>query len=137
MCGGVLYNVNGQKIRTFFPKHSAQLPVRTRDGGVELLSWGRRQRQSGRLPLGGWARHESIQEGRWDRWRPIPVKLVVDEFMEKDIEGVSHWFMVTAGKWIQGLVATWEQERRVYVVTITPEMDDAVHERWPRILSGI
>ncbi|PVV05663.1 MAG: hypothetical protein B6D77_18580 [gamma proteobacterium symbiont of Ctena orbiculata] len=44
-------------------------------------------------------------------------------------------FDVTPGKWIQGLVARWEQERRVYVVTITPEMEDAAYERWPRILS--
>ncbi|WP_316366622.1 hypothetical protein [Candidatus Thiodiazotropha sp. CDECU1] len=35
-----------------------------------------------------------------------------------------------------GPVARWEHERRVYVVTITPEMEDAVHDRWPRILSG-
>lgn len=137
VCGGVLYSINGRKVRTFFPNPSAQLPVRTRSGGVELLTWGRRKRQPGQLPLGGWARLESIQEGRWDKWRPIPVKLLVDEFMEKDLEGVSHWFMVTQGKWIQGLVANWDSERRVYVVTITPEMDDAVHDRWPRILSGI
>lgn len=136
MCGGVLYTHEGQQVRTFFPNPHAQLPVRQRRGDVVLLPWGRRQRQPGKLPLGGWARHESIQEGRWDRWNPIPVKLIVDEFMEKDHEGVSHWFMVTTGKWIQGLVATWEEERRVYVVTITPEMDNAVHDRWPRILAG-
>ncbi|MET0090912.1 MAG: hypothetical protein ABW068_13030 [Candidatus Thiodiazotropha sp.] len=33
------------------------------------------------------------------------------------------------GKWLQGLVAYWEQERRSYVVTITPEMDGALYER--------
>ena len=47
------------------------------------------------------------------------------------MEGASHWFDVTPGKWIQGLVARWEQERRIYVVTITPEMEDAAYERWP------
>jgi hypothetical protein len=52
------------------------------------------------------------------------------------MEGVSHWFDVTPGKWIQGLVARWEHERRVYVVTITPELEDAVHDRWPRIVSA-
>ena len=98
--------------------------------------YGRRQDQAGRLPLGGWARLESIYEGRWDRWSPRPVKLMVSQFMEKDIEGHSHWFDLTPGKWVQGLVARWESEQRVYVVTITPELADAIHERWPRILSG-
>jgi hypothetical protein len=56
--------------------------------------------------------------------------------MEKDIEGNSRWFDITPGKWIQGLVAHWDKERRIYVVTITPETEDAVHQRWPRILSG-
>ena len=39
-------------------------------------------------------------------------------------------------EWIQGLVAHWEHERRLYVVTITPELEDAMYERWPRILSS-
>lgn len=56
--------------------------------------------------------------------------------MEKDIEGYSHWFDLTSGQWIHGLVAREGSEQRVYVVTITPEMSDAVHERWPRVVSG-
>jgi hypothetical protein len=55
--------------------------------------------------------------------------------MEKDIHSVSHWFNITQGQWIQGLVARDREELRVYVVTITPEMPDAVHERWPRIMT--
>lgn len=136
MCGGVYYLINGQEVRTYFPNPKACLPVRKRGGEVELLPWGRRKNQAGKLPLGGWARLESIYEGRWDKWFPTPVKLMVSQFMEKDIEGNSHWFDLTAGKWIQGLVAHWDNERRIYVVTITPEMENAVHQRWPRIMSG-
>ena len=135
MCGGVYYMIDGQEVRTYFPNPKACLPVRKKHGGVELLPWGRRKAQAGHLPLGGWARLDSIYAGRWDRWMPTPVKITVSQFMEKDIEGNSHWFDVTPGKWIQGLVAHWEHERRIYVVTITPEMEDAVHDRWPRILS--
>jgi len=51
------------------------------------LPWGRRQQQAGKLPLGGWARQESIYTGRWDRWLLIPVKLPAISFMETDIEG--------------------------------------------------
>ena len=56
--------------------------------------------------------------------------------MEKDIEGRSHWYELTRGQWIQGLVARNNYEQRIYVVTVEPEMEDAVHDRWPRILSG-
>ncbi|MEJ1390716.1 MAG: hypothetical protein RPU34_07445, partial [Candidatus Sedimenticola sp. (ex Thyasira tokunagai)] len=103
MCGGVYYLIEGQEVRTYFPNPKARLPVRKRVGGVELLPWGRRKSQAGKLPLGGWARLESIYEGRWDRWFPTPVKLNISQFMEKDIEGGSHWYDLTPGKWVQGL----------------------------------
>lgn len=128
--------IDGEEFRTYFPNPKACLPVKKRDSSIELLPWGRRKEQAGHLPLGGWARLDSIYAGRWDKWFPTPVKLMASQFMEKDIEGHSHWFDITPGKWIQGLVASWDRERRVYVVTITPEREDAVHERWPRILSG-
>jgi hypothetical protein len=135
MCGGVTYEHNGEIVRTYFPNPYAKLPVLRRSGADELLSWGRRKGEPGRLPLGGWARLESIHSGRWDRWQPQPVRLHVSSFMEKDIHAVSHWFDLTRGQWIQGLVAREADEMRVYVVTIVPEMDDAVHERWPRIVT--
>ncbi|MCM8857187.1 MAG: hypothetical protein LC541_16425 [Candidatus Thiodiazotropha sp.] len=135
MCTAVYYTLNNQEVRIKFTNPKACLPVKNRHGSIELLPWGRRMHQLGKLPLGGWARLDAIYGGHWDRWRPIPVKLVIAQFMEKDIEECSHWFDVTPGKWIQGLVAHWERERRVYVVTITPEMEDAAHDRWPRILS--
>lgn len=100
------------------------------------MPWGRRKQQAGRLPLGGWARLDSIYGGRWDKWSPRPVRLPVSSFMEKNFEGVSHWFDITKGKWIQGLVAHNGHERRVYVVTIEPEMEDMQFDRWPRVLSG-
>ncbi|MEN8178021.1 MAG: hypothetical protein ABFS39_05315 [Pseudomonadota bacterium] len=128
--------IDGQEVRTYFPNPKACLPVKKRAGGVELLPWGRRKSQAGHLPLGGWARLDSIYAGRWDKWMPTPVKISISQFMEKDIEGNSPWFDVTPGKWVQGLVAHWDHERRIYVVTITPEMEDAVHDRWPRILSS-
>jgi hypothetical protein len=136
MCTGVYYRSGEQEMRCYFPNPKACLPVRKKDGGIELLPWGRRPEQAGQLPLGGWARLDAIYAGRWDRWSPRPVKLPLAQFMEKDIEGHGQWYDLTAGKWVQGLVARWQHERRVYVVTIVPELADAVHERWPRILSG-
>ncbi len=135
MCGGVYYTIEGQDVRVYFPNPSAKLPVKKKRGKIALLPWGRRKEQAGHLPLGGWARLDSIYAGRWDRWFPVPVKLVVKSFMEKDIEGHSHWFDLTKGQFIQGLIARDDHEQRIYVVTVTPEMEDAVHDRWPRILS--
>ena len=137
MCGGVYYNYNGHDVRVYFPNPKATLPVLTKKNDIVLLPWGRRKEQSGVLPLGGWARLDSIYSGRWDKWFPVPVKLPVKQFMEKDIEGNSHWFDLTSGQFIQGLIARDKHEQRIYVVTITPEFDNAIHNRWPRILAGL
>ena len=124
MCGGVYYTTRNQDIRIYFPNPKALLPVKTRSNDITTLAWGRRREQAGALPLGGWARLDSIYAGRWDRWFPVPVKIQVKSFMEKDLEGHSHWFDLTKGQWIQGLVARYRHERRVYVVTI--------ERKWPK-----
>ena len=136
MCGGVYYSTSDRDIRVYFPNPTAQLPVKTRTGDASLLPWGRRHEQAGSLPLGGWARLDSIYAGRWDRWFPVAVKLPLKSFMEKDLEGHSHWYDLSRGQWIQGLVARYQQEHRVYVVTVEPELPETVHDRWPRIMSG-
>ncbi len=135
MCGGVYYEYLEEHVRVYFPNPKAQLPVRKKDGSVVLMPWGRRKEQPGALPMGGWARLDSIHAGRWDKWFPIPVRLPIISFMEKDVEGNSHWYDLTKGKYIQGLIAKNGVEQRVYIVTIQPEMADAVHDRWPRIIS--
>lgn len=137
MCGGVKYKHEGQAVTSYFPNPKAALPVLRRDGGHELLVWGRRKEDVGELPSGGWARLDSIKQGRWDRYEPKPVRLGVEEFMEKDHTGHSHWYTLDAGQWLQGLVATRGGEQRVYVVTLTPteEAQRAIHDRWPRILT--
>lgn len=87
------------------------------------------------LPIGGWARIESIYGGVWERYFPKPVKIPVLSFMEKDFEGHSHWYDLQKGQYIQGLVAKEGNERRVYVVTLEPEPEDAqIHSRWPRVV---
>ena len=135
MCGGVYYTMDGQDIRVYFPNPKALLPVKMKNKNIEVLPWGRRKEQMGVLPLGGWARLDSIYAGRWDKWFPKPVKLPLKSFMEKDIECQSHWFDLTKGQCIQGLIARDKYEQRVYIVTITPEIEDSVHNRWPRIIN--
>ena len=136
MCGGVEYSHQGETHKVFFPNPYAQLPVLKKTGESELVYWGRRKEQQGLLPQGGWARLESIDKGIWEKWSPTPVKIIVDRFMEKDKERVSHWFNLEREECIQGLLARREDELRVYVVTIEPEAD-AIHNRWPRIIKAI
>mgnify|MGYP000668140928 CR=1 FL=1 len=38
MCAGVYYAIHGADVRLYFPNPKAQLPVRMRDGAVQLLS---------------------------------------------------------------------------------------------------
>lgn len=136
MCIGVYYRHNEQDVRVYFSSNSALLSVKTRAGDIILLPWGRRKGQAGKLPLGGWARLDAIYAGRWDHWFPVPVKLPVISFMEQDIEGRKHWYALTKGQWLQGLVARNHYERRLYIVTVVPELEDAMYARWPRILCG-
>ena len=58
--------------------------------------------------------------------------------MEKDREKVSHWFNLEEGQFIQGLLAYWDNESRVYVVTVSPPMQHPVHDRctWAFLLNS-
>ena len=131
----VMYLFRGEILTVYFTHPKATLPVLLQNGGVQLLSWGRRQSQSGQLPFGGWAKLTSIKKGRWDAYRPRPVKLPLLKFMEKDFEGNTHWFDVIKGHWVQGLIAHEGDEQRLYVVTITPELADTRYDRWPRVMT--
>jgi|SRR3989344_195096 len=135
MCGGVKFKHEGKILTVYFPNPKAVLPVALKHGGHELVTWGRRKEEAGKLPAGGWARLDSIKAGKWDRFIPKPVRLDLQEFMEKDTAKKSRWYPLT-GNWIQGLVAWEGEERRVYVVTIEPELEDQrkIHNRWPRIM---
>lgn len=135
MCGGVYFKHGDEVMRMYFPNPKAVLPVLTATGDIQLLPWGRRQKQPGQLPVTGWARLDSIYTGRWDKYFPKPVKIPVLSFMEKDHEGQSHWYDLQKGQYIQGLLAREGNEKRVYVVTIEPELEDAqIHSRWPRVV---
>jgi len=135
MCGGVYFEHSGSVLRHYFPNPKAVLPVQKKDGSIILLPWGRRQQQMGSLPMGGWARLESIYTGKWDKYFPRAVKLPVLSFMEKDFAGQSHWYDLNKGQYIQGLLAKYNHEQCIYIVTIEPELEDAqIHNRWPRVV---
>jgi len=132
MCGGIEYQ--GEKV--YFPQPGARLPVRLRNGNVTWVTWGRRKKEAaGKFPNGGWARLSSIKNGKWKPWHPKPALIPVDQFMEKDREGQTHWIELGKEMGIQGLLAEREKEYRVYVVTVnTPPEYAWIHDRWPRLV---
>jgi hypothetical protein len=137
MCGGVHFLYGEDFLRMYFPNPKAMLPAIKKDGTLELIPWGRRQTQEGKLPITGWAKIESIYAGKWERYFPKPVKIPVLSFMEKDFEGNSRWYDLQKGQFIQGLVAREGNEKRIYVVTLEPELEDAqIHSRWPRVIQN-
>lgn len=56
-------------------------------------------------------------------------------FIEKDHNKDSHWFNLEEGQFIQGLVAHYNDEQQIYVVTVEPDpLTKHIHDRWPRII---
>ncbi len=65
------------------------------------------------------------------------MKIAVDAFMEKDHNKDSHWINLEEGQYIQGLVAHYNDKRRIYVVTVEPDaLTRQIHDRWPRVIGG-
>ena len=57
--------------------------------------------------------------------------------MEKDYNKDSHWFDLEEGQYIQGLVVHYNDEKRVYVVTVDPEpLTRQINDRWPRLVGA-
>ena len=132
----VCYQLENKTIISHFAEAHALLPVQAKHlPKLILLPWGRRQNERGQLPLGGWASLESLKRGEWDHYFPKRVRLAVHKFMEQDFESQLHWFDITAGQWIEGLYVQEKEERRVYIITLTPTLSKATYSRWPNILS--
>ena len=137
MCGGVKYTDKQNKTWTvYFPSPKAALPVLKKDGEIEWVTWGRRKEENApEFPNGGWARLDSIKEGKWQRYHPRPVLLPIQSFMEKDHDKNSHWFDLKPDELLQGLLTIQNDQPRVYIVTTdTPEEYSYIHDRWPRVI---
>lgn len=137
MCSGVFYSYQTKNIITYFTDPTAQLPAIAKNNKVVLLPWGRRKKQLGQLPLGGWIQYDTLNNGQWDEYFPKLVQLPILKFMQADIEEVCQWFDVTAGQFIQGVVMQHNNEQRAYIVVMTPSNRDAIYERWPKLMSAI
>ena len=57
--------------------------------------------------------------------------------MDKDHNKDSHWFDLEEVQFIQGLVAHYDDEKRIYVATVEPDpLTSQIHNRWPRIIGN-
>jgi len=119
-----------------FTSEKAHLPIQLRSGELELMTWGRRKGEKGKLPAGGWARFSHVQSGRWAEHRPRSVRIAVQAFMEVDVAGSRQWFPLITGQFIRGVVCRLENEQRLYVVVMESGPDEAYFEQWPRIITA-
>jgi len=139
MCGGAKYiEPSGKEWKIYFPNPKAALPVANSNGSIEWVKWGRRNEEQAPFVQGGWARLDSIESGKWERYSPQHVKLAVQSFMEKDAAKISHWIDIPHGQAIEALIVEFDDDKRLYVVTEdTPAEYSWVHDRWPKIVEKV
>lgn len=106
------------------------LPV-LRQGRLDIIEWGNRDRTDIRIPKTGWCRHESLFKGKWDEFAPEPV--VIPAIYALDDGG---WFKI-----MQGIEAVLVHDElgspHVYMVT-EPASNwyraIMLNERMPRLI---
>ena len=132
MCSGIEYI--GQL--HIWKDHDVRLPVMMKDGTISWVKWGERYGVRSPFFQGPCARQESIKERKWDRYSPLPVKIPIDKYMERDSKGRPYWVVANEETFLQGLLATWATDQRVYVVTIeAPDQFRHIQTRWPRVIT--
>lgn len=143
MCAGLALFRDMNEVKVFFPNPSARILCRTRSGNMIDAVWGRRNEKENPetgFPVTGWARLESIQALKWDRFHGEKVHIPATSYMEKDSAKKSHWFQLEMEQFLVGVLLRWQDLHFVYVVTIpTPETYRHIHDRWVLInqLKGI
>jgi hypothetical protein len=95
------------------------------DAEPRLMRWGNRDKNKP-LPQTGWARLESIEEGKWGYLKPKPALIPVSYGVEK-----GKWFSINTG--IAGLVVEKAGEERVYMLTDEANDEFLAHTRHERM----
>lgn len=78
------------RIESFFWYKDAVLPVETKSG-IQLRLWGNKE-ENIRLPKTGWAKEESLKQGKWNYLHPEMVNILIDDGYEKKT-----WFNMPEG----------------------------------------
>jgi hypothetical protein len=144
MCGGFAYQKKDPETgaivlkKVFFPIPGVQVPVW--DGEAwQWCQWGKRRGEDAEIdvPLTGWARLQSLKEGKWNHYQPKRVRIPAVRWMEKDAQRNSHWFEVPPERALLGVQIEKAARRFVYIVTRPAEAVYAeVHGRMPLLVAG-
>ena len=103
-----------------------------KDGAVALYPWGNRDKKSKKLLETGWCRVESLEQGKWDRLKPVPMQIPAIGGVEK-----GKW-MAFSGPLKGVLVEDEEKVAHAYMLTQAASPEHATytnHERMP-VLAG-
>lgn len=98
----------GDSLQIYFWQKRPFLPVEE-DGEIHLYDWGNRD-GSVKIPKTGWAKLESLRDGRWDYLRPQKVWIPASMGYEK-----KKWFKTPQG--LTGIKVRFHNITRVYLVT--------------------
>ncbi|OGF30903.1 hypothetical protein A2223_03570 [Candidatus Falkowbacteria bacterium RIFOXYA2_FULL_35_8] len=101
-------HLKGSLVEVFYWDRKPFVPVKE-DAVVKLYDWGSREREL-KLPKTGWARIESVRDGKWDWLAPKKVIIPCEMGYEKN-----KWFKTPKGIW--GLRVRFHNISRVYVLT--------------------
>lgn len=134
MITGVTFHQGGHKRKVSFKQLSACLPYIDRVNQVRYVAWGRRWQEPGQLPTGSHILLDELEKGEWENYFIRFVQLPILSFEIITIEGYPRWFTLTAGQYLQGVLVEQAQEKRIYILTLTPKRIDKRFERWPRIM---
>lgn len=130
---------DGDKIcKINFVAPAASIPVLLADTGqVEWVRWGRRKKEPGQGPYGGWARLTTVRAGSWEALQPTRGYVLAERFIQESIRGrrLSQWTPVPDGQAIDCLVIGEGSERVAYVITTTPPPAlQKTYSRWPHLI---
>lgn len=135
MCQKIIYSYQKLLYHVACTDFKARLPVLKRNGESILVHWGRHKHDPSQLAISHCISLREIYDGKWDAFFPKPVKLPIKSFLVQDIHNDLQWFHLPSGKWIQGLLARFDRDSRVYIVTLPPS-ESGLYPLWPRILLG-
>lgn len=117
--------LKGRLVQSFFWQDKPFLPIQE-DDGVKLYHWGNRDRML-KMPKTGWAKQESLQDGRWDWLAPKVVTIPSVMGYEK-----KKWFKTPEG--IKAIKVRYHNIMRVYMITTKASsvfMEYTGHDRMP------
>lgn len=121
--------------RVSFNNPQACLPVIRKDGGIELVSWGRRETDSLPLelnfPVTGWAKIEDLWNKRsfWYRYRFKEARVPAYRFMLRGDTDQPYWFTLAPEEYLRAIVVIIHGQWRVYLITTEAPRD--LFERFP------